>query len=44
MGITSLKRFSKAGKKEILSFHGMGKASILKLKEALSGIRMKLKD
>lgn len=35
-GITSLKQLSQLSEEEILKFHGMGKASIPKLKEALT--------
>jgi DNA-directed RNA polymerase alpha subunit len=35
-GITSLQQLSQHSEEEILKFHGMGKASIPKLKKALS--------
>lgn len=35
-GITSLEKLSQATEKEILSFHGMGKSSIPKLRLALA--------
>lgn len=34
-GITTLKQLSKFSEEEILKFHGMGKASLPKLREAL---------
>ena len=35
-GITTLKQLSKFSEEEILKFHGMGKSSLPKLREALS--------
>lgn len=42
-GITTLKQLSKFTEKEILKFHGMGKSSIPKLKQALKECRLALK-
>jgi DNA-directed RNA polymerase alpha subunit len=44
-GITSLKQLSKFSEAEILKFHGMGKASLPKLKSALAekGLSFKTK-
>ena len=44
-GITSLKQLSKFSEEDILKFHGMGKASIPKLKEVLAanGLSFKTK-
>jgi predicted RecB family nuclease len=44
-GITTLKQLSKFSEEDILKFHGMGKASLPKLREALSeqGLSFKTK-
>jgi predicted RecB family nuclease len=39
-GITTLEQLSKYSKKEVLSFHGMGKSSIPKLEKLLSDQNM----
>lgn len=42
-GITTLKQLSKFTKEEILKFHGMGKASLPKLREALLQVKLSFK-
>jgi uncharacterized protein YdhG (YjbR/CyaY superfamily) len=42
-GITTLQQLSKFSENEILAFHGMGKSSIPKLREALSAQGLKFK-